>query len=344
MEAFNTLGSALDEIYTNIQTSLANQETAINNLVLDSEGTEASEEAVDEVVSYINTLLNYFSNLKNDLTQKMNESLEKYNMDKNQAGSDVESYKNESLLSITEIKDNYLSNLSKNSSDTEEQINTTIESNQKNTPGFTDQLVNDFTTLEETRKESLTKIRIDMETQQEQALSAQKSSLATLETNILGPFNTELMTMKNGKKKFFTDITKTTDEHHKNLETRMTNLSEGLKTKFDEFTEKTQIVSSDGNAKANQELDKYIKDQQKIVSNEFKDIRNPLLNQQTNTEKQITDIQSKFTSELDFLDQTVTTHYNNSKNVLELIKKSVITDLSADITKLMKMKKLQKRI
>ncbi|MHA2335926.1 MAG: helix-turn-helix domain-containing protein, partial [Candidatus Hodarchaeales archaeon] len=33
MEAFNTLGSALDEIYTNIQTSLANQETAINNLV-----------------------------------------------------------------------------------------------------------------------------------------------------------------------------------------------------------------------------------------------------------------------------------------------------------------------
>ncbi|MHA1983510.1 MAG: helix-turn-helix domain-containing protein [Candidatus Hodarchaeales archaeon] len=334
MEAYNTLGTALDEIYGNNQTSLANQETAINELVLDSESTEVSEEAVDEVVSYINTLLNYFSNLKSDLTQKMNESLEKYNMDKNQAGSDVESYKNESLLTITGIKDNYGSNLAKNTSDVEEQINSTINSNQNATPNLTDQLINDFNSLEEIRKETLTQIRIDMETQQEQALTAQKTSLATLESNILGPFNTELLAMKNGKKKFFTDITKTTDDHHKNLEARMTNLSEGLKTKFDKFTEKTQTVSSDGNVKANQELEKYIKDQQKIVSNEFKDIRKPLTNQQSSTEKQITDIQSKLTSEFEFLDQTVTTHYNNSKNALELIKKSIISDLSADITKL----------
>ncbi|OLS26397.1 MAG: hypothetical protein HeimC3_09470 [Candidatus Heimdallarchaeota archaeon LC_3] len=334
MDSFSKFSYALHEIFQSITNSLNEQNIAFKNLVLEFDSKEFSTEDSEALPTYINSLFNSFVKSKDNLAQGLGESLENYNADKNQAGTDVENYKNETTVNIVNIKDKYLNQLSANTSNTKEQIESTTDVNKNDISGFTEELNKNFENLEQARKETLTKIGEDMKTQQQQAMNAQKSSLISLESGILEPFNTQLSDMKGNKKKFFSDITKSTDIHYKNLEIKMKDISESLKTKYEEFTEKIQKKSEDAYIKANKGFVSFIKDEQKVFNNHLNAIKKPVPNLQKSTEKQITDISSKISSELEFLDQVVDNQYNNTKNSLEAIQKSLITDLSADLNKI----------
>ena len=330
MSVFNDFSAVLDDNFNQYKTILANQDDLLTKMNIEQE--LSSQDETNKLLNYVVTVNNNFISLKTRLSEKLTTAKDSYNIEQEKVNTDIANFKSTTQEKIESITATYLSHLESNTAKYKETVETTVNNNRSDIESFTSKLNGEFQTLEKTRKDSLNKIAEDMKNQQQIALEKQKEATSHLQDGILTPFNTQYAEMKRNKNKLFKDSAKGVGEHYKAVEMKMKEIIEGFRGIYDEFTEQTQIKSDQAMKSATAEFDKFVKNEQQLLTATMNDLKKPLPNKRTDAEKQIGEMDSKITAELENLNTVVSGQVENTKTALESIQKLLITDLQSDLT------------
>ncbi|MFW9929805.1 MAG: hypothetical protein ACFFD1_10475, partial [Candidatus Thorarchaeota archaeon] len=102
-----------------------------------------------------------------------------------------------------------------------------------------------------------------------------------------------------------------------------------------EFTDKTQKPIDDTYAGIKKDTDNFIKNEQNIIIKHIKASKANLPKYQANAENQLKDLNSRYSSELQNIDEKVNDFVSNSQDALETIKKLFISDLTDEYRKIL---------
>jgi hypothetical protein len=332
MHVFNDFSNVLDENFSELSTHLKYQEETLGKLNIETK--LESIEGDSKVIKYIQVVNNGFIDFKEQLKNHLDETLQKYDSELQFVTNKIDNFKTTSIENSKSITNRYLKNLEINTNNYKETVETTVNDNKSAINDFTSKLNQNFQALEKVRKETMSKIAEDMKKQQEFAIKTQHESTAHLQDGILTPFNTQYEEIKRNKNKFFSDTTKAVDLHYKTIDAKMKEIVDTFKNSYAGFTEKTQLKAEEAMKTANKELDTFIKNEQKLLTSHFNDLKKPIPGMQATIDKQKIEIDTKLTEDLEFLNQAVTNHVDTTRKTLENFQKLFIADLTADLTTL----------